>query len=81
LPEGYYISLSRDNSKYVNEFTDAIDLYNFIKKDRPENHFYIGKDYEISEPEMSDVNLPTTVLTEFKRLYQLYNLMRDTQFG
>ena len=81
LPEGYYISLFRGNHESPRKFNDADDLHHYCKREKIENHFYIGKDYQIIDPEISDVNLPITTLTEFKRLYPLYNLMRDKQFG
>jgi HKD family nuclease len=81
LPSGYYISLSHGSSKYVNTFEAPDDLYQYCKQEKIENHFYIGKDYQITDTEMSIENLPITVLTEFQRLYPLYNLMRDKQFG
>lgn len=81
LPEGYYISLFRGDRESPLKFKDADDLHRHCKREKIENHFYIGKDYEITDSQMSDVNLPITTLTEFKRLYPLYNLMRDRQFG
>ena len=75
LPDDYRITVNQ-KTFYVPEFTDSEMLYNFCKLDNPKHYFIIGRDYEIGALEMSESLLPTTVLTEFKRLYPIYRFMR-----
>jgi len=75
LPEPYWISVAND-SKNISWFTDEDTLYNFCKKDTDEYYFIIGRDYAITDPEMSAENLPGEVLKVFSLLYPLYRHMR-----
>lgn len=79
LPERYYMSLGLKKT-YCSEFINSDDLYDFCKHDNGIDHFIIGIDYKIEEPEMSERHLPETVLSEFERLYLLYEFMRDKQY-
>lgn len=75
LPTDYWIQVN-GKTEDVLKFTDADELYEFCKKDNLDTYFIIGRDYNIIDKEMSAQNLPNTVLSEFNRLYQLYNLMK-----
>lgn len=75
LPSEYWIrvnGLSRD----VSAFSNPDNLYQFCNADDPENYFIIGRDYMISDDEMSATHLAVTTLKEFKRLFPIYQMMR-----
>jgi len=75
LPEEYWIEIN-GQSKNISEFNDPESLYQFCRKDDPENYFIIGRDYQITDEQMSESRLPETTLVEFKRLLPLYKFMR-----
>lgn len=75
LPESYWIEVN-GSSQFVRGFTDADSLHQFCKADNPNAYFIIGRDYQITDPEMSKNELPVTTLREFQRLNPLYELMR-----
>jgi len=76
LPDEFWISVNNEQKKHVSEFNNANELYGFCRKDDPQHYFIIGRDYEITDPEMSRTQLPETVLNEFRRLNRLYAMMR-----
>lgn len=75
LPPEYWIIVSQ-NKKYINEFKSTESLHEFCKKDNEKYYFIIGRDYQITDDEMSEATLPETVLNEFIRLYPIYEKMR-----
>ena len=75
LPSPYWISINGDH-KDVSVFSDPSKLHSFCKKDHPNTYFIIGRDYKITDPEMSKDKLPKTTLLEFQRLMPLYKMMR-----
>ncbi|ALM50134.1 hypothetical protein AMR72_15265 [Flavobacterium psychrophilum] len=79
LPPEYWI-LVNDNKRLCKSFVSQEDLHAFCKQDNIEKYFIIGRDYEITNLEMSDSNLPTEVLTVFKLLMPLYKMMRHKPF-
>jgi len=79
LPAVYKVTVNQI-SKPVGDFQDADDLHEFCKKDQYSKYFFIGIDYNISDPEMSETLLPETVLNEFSRLYPIYEMMTDRRF-
>jgi len=80
LPVNYRITVNRV-TRYVNELQSEDDLQSFCRTDRLESYFIIGADYQITDKRMSKKLLPETVLTEFKRLYPIYEMMRDKRFA
>lgn len=75
LPNEYFISVG-GKSQLCNNFNSVEELYSFTKKDNNQMYFIIGRDYEIEDNEMSEINLPIEVLKVFKRLFLFYELMR-----
>lgn len=81
LPQKYWISVGNMPSEYFSRFSTPEELHDYCKKDNTKEYFIIGRDYEITDNEMSETNLPVTVLQEFKRLFPIYKVMRDKQFA
>lgn len=75
LPKEYWIRID-DEIRDCNSFNTAEELYQFCKKDNIDKYFIIGRNYEIKDVEVSENNLPNTVLLEFQRLYPLYIKMK-----
>lgn len=75
LPTDYFISVG-DHRQYLHLFDTAEELHEFCKKDHIQKYFIIGKDYKISDEEMSETNLPTETLKVFKILFPFYEMMR-----
>lgn len=76
LPQEYWIEVNEERL-LCKSFSSADNLYKHCKKDDPQKYFIIGKDYEITDPEMSESQLPITTLEVFKLLYPLHKTMRD----
>lgn len=76
LPVDYFISVG-DEKKFCTKFDSPDELHTFCKKDNIQKYFIIGKDYEITDEEMSESNLPNETLRVFKLLFPLYEIMRD----
>ncbi len=77
FPNEYFISVG-GNKEFCNNFSSAEDLHDFCKKDNIQKYFIIGRDYQITDNEMSEVNLPAETLKVFKLLYPFYEMMRHT---
>lgn len=75
LPTDYFISVG-DYRQYLHLFKTAEELHEFCKKDHIQKYFIIGKDYKITDEEMSETNLPTETLKVFKLLFPFYEMMR-----
>jgi len=75
LPKEYWITVN-DIRSSCNSFNTADELYDFCKKDNIDKYFIIGRDYQITDTEMSESNLPTETLNVFKILFPLYEMMR-----
>jgi len=75
LPAEYWIRVN-DIQRFCNSFDDADALYTFCKKDDNKKYFIIGRDYRLSDPEMSEENLPIETLKVFRILYPFYDMMR-----
>ena len=75
LPKEYWIQVNAKR-KYVSALITPDDMHEFCKNDKDKEYFIIGRDYNIMDDEMSEKNLPDTVLSEFQRLYPIYQLMR-----
>ena len=76
LPTDYFIYLNK-NKKFCNEFNSSDELNDFCKNDNEQEYFYIGKNYQILDVEMSEKNLPEETLKVFKLLFPLYDMMID----
>ncbi|MBK0370173.1 phospholipase D-like domain-containing protein [Flavobacterium agrisoli] len=75
LPNEYFISVG-SNKEFCHNFSSAEDLHNFCKKDDIQKYFIIGRDYQITDDEMSEVKLPNETLKVFKLLFPFYEMMR-----
>ncbi|WP_433812097.1 phospholipase D-like domain-containing protein [Flavobacterium johnsoniae] len=75
LSSGYFISVNNEQ-KACNTFISAEELHNFCRKDDIQKYFVIGRNYDITDDEMSETNLPTETLKIFKLLFPLYEMMR-----
>ncbi|WP_165395975.1 phospholipase D-like domain-containing protein [Flavobacterium sp. J27] len=75
LPNDYFIAVGGEK-KFFTEFNSAEELHTFCKKDNIQEYFIIGKDYNITDVEMSEANLPTETLNVFKLLFPFYEIMR-----
>lgn len=71
----YFISVGGER-RSCNSFISSDDLHSYCKKDDNKLYFIIGKDYHITDNEMSTDNLPKEVLKIFSELYPFYELMR-----
>lgn len=75
LPKEYWIRVN-DIKRDCDSFETLADLYVFCKMDNSKKYFIIGRDYKITDSEMSEENLPTETLNVFKLLFPLYEMMR-----
>jgi len=75
LPKEYFIAVGGE-SKFCYTFNSSDELHDFSKKDHIQKYFIIGRDYEISNDEMSEKNLPIETLKVFKLLFPFYEMMR-----
>lgn len=80
LPTQYWIEVNDSGKIPVSNFDSADALNAFCKKDNSKKYFIIGRDYKITDDEMSESQLRSTVLTEFQRLFPIYEMMRDKRF-
>jgi hypothetical protein len=76
LPNKYWIRVD-DIYKDCNSFKNPEELHLFCKNDSPKKYFIIGRDYKITDVEMSEDNLPKETLKVFQLLYPLYDMMID----
>lgn len=75
LPNEYFISVG-GNKEFCHNFNSSDDLHDYCKKDDIQKYFIIGRDYEITDDEMSETNLPVETLKVFKKLFPLYEMMK-----
>ncbi|WP_421979009.1 phospholipase D family protein [Roseivirga seohaensis] len=76
LPKEYWIEVNEER-KVCSSFRSEDLLYQFCKKDDPQKYFIIGRDYNITDVEMSESQLPATTLKVFELLFPLHQKMRD----
>lgn len=75
LSNEYFISVGGE-TEFCFKFNSSAELHDFCKKDNNQMYFIIGRDYEITDQEMSESNLPNETLKVFKHLYPYYEIMR-----
>jgi hypothetical protein len=75
LDDRYFISVGGDK-RLCKSFSMPDELHSYCRKDDNKMYFIIGKDYHITDNEMSTYNLPNEVLKIFSELYPFYELMR-----
>lgn len=71
----YFISVGGER-KPCTSFISSDELHTYCRKDDKKKYFIIGKDYNITDTEMSNDNLPNEVLKIFSEMYPFYELMR-----
>ncbi len=77
LPEDFFITIN-DDYKGVGSFNDANELYEFVRHDDINNHYFIiGKDYQPDAGEFSERNITATVINDFEKLLPLYNMIKS----
>jgi HKD family nuclease len=75
LGNEYFISVGGE-SEFCFKFNSPEQLHDFCRKDNNQMYFIIGRNYEITDKEMSKINLPNETLRVFKLLFPYYELMR-----
>lgn len=75
LRDPYWIRVN-NTRRFVREFREADELHRFCRRDRTEEYFEIGRDYDITDPALLRSQFPITVLEEFRRIFPLYQMMR-----
>ncbi len=75
LDDLYFISVGAKR-RFCTSFSSPDELHSYCRKDDNKLYFIIGKDYHITDNEMSTDNLPNEVLRIFSELYPFYELMR-----
>lgn len=71
LGGSYWLDINGKNNS-VQSIKETEDLRNIIVSDNIKNYFIIGRNYDISDSDMSESNITNTVLQEFQRLNQVY---------
>ena len=71
LGGSYWLDVNGKNYS-VQSIKETQDLRNIIVSDNIKNYFIIGRNYDISDPDISESNMGNTVLLEFQRLNQVY---------
>lgn len=75
LPNEYFFIVN-DKVEMCYNFKSADELHRFCRKDNIQKYFIIGRDYKITDHEMSEDNLPTETLKVFNLLYPFYDIMK-----
>jgi HKD family nuclease len=75
LPEPYQIRVN-EQIRPVSSFRDPDELHHFTNSDNRNEYFTIWRDYELTDPALLQTRLPITTLSEFQRLFPLYDKMR-----
>jgi HKD family nuclease len=71
----YWIDINHSRV-YTSDIVDERELYNIMIKDDFKKSYFIGKDFNPNHNSLSTEKIEETVLTEFSKLYRLYNLIR-----
>tara|TARA_R110002072_G_scaffold238939_1_gene396646 strand:+ start:41320 stop:42567 length:1248 start_codon:yes stop_codon:yes gene_type:complete len=61
----------------VNDIESVTQLHEIAKEESIKHYFIIGKNYDIDDQALSNENIGTTILEEFKKLYPIYLMMRS----
>lgn len=75
LPDEYFIIVN-DVVELCYNFKSADELHKFCRRDNIQKYFIIGRDYKITDSEMSEDNLPNETLKVFELLFPFYEKMR-----
>ncbi len=76
LDENYWIDFKGWHNKiFVKDIKSVEQLYELVNQESLNHYFIIGRFYDPNDEELSNQNIETTVLSEFKKLYPLYESM------
>jgi hypothetical protein len=77
LGNGYWMNI--ENMPPIKDIYTPEQLHSFTQKESIDDYFIIGCDIDWLDNRLSKGNIPNTILTEFNKLYPLYELMKDKQ--
>ena len=77
LGGAYWISLGNWDDLYLPDLTNKEELRDFLLNDDYSDYFIIGRNYQPDDSDLSEENFPEVALTEFSKLYKIYDLIRD----
>lgn len=80
LGTGYEIEISAIGSLKSEEIKSKKELIDFLKQDDTSDYFIIKRDYPPNDIRLSKTQIEETILNEFAKLYQLYDVMREKRF-
>lgn len=74
LGKGYWMNFK--NMPSIEDIDTPDKLHSFTQKENIEDYFIIGCDINWLDERLSNENISNTVLLEFQKLYQLYQIMK-----
>jgi len=60
----------------LNDLKSPNQLFEFIKKDDFSDYYIIGRNYDPNDLQLSEENISETVLTEFRKVFMIYDLIK-----
>lgn len=76
LGGAYWITLD-DHELAISNLFSPHQLRDFLRHDNYTQEFIIGRNYDPNDSDISEDNIIETTLTEFGKLYKIYDLIRD----
>lgn len=76
IKDSYWIDNGIKSVK-VKNLLDAVELKQLVQQSNINDYFIIGREIDFLDEKLSEKNISNTILTEFKKLYPLYELMKD----
>ena len=77
LGGAYWINIGDDFELNISDLKNKQELKEFLLKDDFGGYFIIGRNYQPDDSDLSEENFPEVVLTEFSKLYKIYDIVRD----
>lgn len=74
LGDSYWINIGEE--EYGVSELDTRDLSGFLEADDFSDYYIIGRNYDPNSEDLSNENISETVLTEFSKLFKLYQLIK-----
>lgn len=75
LYPSYWIDVN-GNSTTLSFFKNEQEILDVLRSDRFNSYFTIGREYNPSSAEISELNIVNTIVTEITKLYPLYELIK-----
>lgn len=75
LGGAYWIALN-DDELWISEISSPVQLVDFLQQDDFTQEFIIGRNYNPNDSAISDENIAETALSEFAKLYKIYDLIK-----